>query len=1760
MRLIFLVVLASLVFIPLLGNSLQYTKINPNEINLNFQLPDYSTQSELTNGKQVRKLKVSAPSEENWQDNFSGMPQLVQWVYIPDGYDAQVTLNDTDIETKEDYQCDAEKTDNDVQDWLDVSQPIVFRGNRILSICIKPFRYESQSKQLETLAQADIRVRFVSSNDATDNSRYYTPTTVEMLKAICINREDIRTTNQSPGSYIIFYNGTSLTSVIQPLADWKHQKGFEVHMVETSTIGNNTDDIKGYLQTAYNTWTHPPEYILMLGKPTGNVNPVPTYNEFYHYNTHGDYRYTLLDGSDLVPDAYIGRLTFASSTELQTAINKILQYEKFSGLSTATPNWLNSSFLLGDVYQSGESCRTTITYVKELLQDYNPGVQITETYSGSFPNQITAALFSGVGTYWYRGHGEFSGWTNTNCENLQNNGKYPFISYVTCFTGNFGNNTSLISPAEKFMRVGTPSSPRGAIGVIGASCETHTCLNNILTGGFAFGLYNEGITQCGPTLVRGKLALMANYPQNPANYLNQNFQSFNLFGDPSLDIWLKPVTNIVVTASPELFSNGGNASFRVTLADDTPVEGAWVCLTKGTDELFVSGYTDANGILVLTYNALTTGTVKLTVTKSQHKPYITNITVNMSNPTLSMSSISALNQCYAGSTLSFPISVTNNSASTLSNVIGTLQTLNGDVSIPMNQNSFGNILAGAIAVSQSNYQIEIDSEISKGETIYLNLHLTYDGGSFDIPISCVENGPDLSISDAHFGNNDVLSLGTDSLTISIINNSQVNATNLEAILESTNPLVTIQNPGQTLGNVSVNATVLIPEDYIILVSDSLMEGMNVRFNLRLFNSDGFVQTLYLDKKIGIASTNDITGPDSYGYVCYGPGDSGNFPYAWVETDPALGGFGTNLNLSDLDTEGSGDYATITVPFQFRFYGRAYTQITICSNGFIMPGNRGSIEWMNWGIPGPMVPRPIIAPFWDDLLTDNQSKILYQYDANLHAMIIQWQDLVNKYSPTNRETFQAILFDPFYRTSPTGDSPLLFLYNVFNNVDGGSYGLDYIDHGQYATIGIADHTGLRGLEYTFNNQYPPTAQILTNLSSLYFTTLPSYQVEPNPVLLNCQLNELTGNGNSQVDAGEQFSLNMLIKNTGLGALTESQVTLSSTDPFVSIVQNQANLQTLFSTQTASSSPDFRISISSNCPNLHNLNFNLHIQNQQDQFDIPYALVVHALQINYDNVVITDANNNFPEPGETVQITFNLNNVSMLPAQGLVVALNPPNGVTVFPATQTIDIPAMSTYEVSFQVTLDNTVSQGDAIELGLHTSIAGVYDSLLIIPILVGVPDIVLNTGFEEPDIGTVIPFMYNANVVPSQYIHDSGHEAVMHVEPNDPWSYIFTNQITTQDLQIARVNFSWFNTDSSANISLKVLYSNQPTMLTIWNSTMMTTNPQNTTVDLTDIPPDAEYVIFVFAGNLTGVTTSSIAIDDVSILTVHHAPGFIAGHVTLDLYQENVAQVNLVERFSNTIYHPDANGDFLFPAYQGQCIVYAYLENYYNPDDSLQVTVVSGQTSYNNQINLEKMRAPVNLQYTMTGNVINLSWNLEGQDVTTRGTKADKKKDRFHLPDYYRIYFRYNSFNFQATSDAQTYSRELNMNGNYQIYVCAMYLMDGGEVQTDSSNTISFFYTPDEDNLDIPIVLTLNQNCPNPFNPKTQISFSLPENSRTKLNIYNLKGQLVKTLIDTEYKKGNHTIVWDGFDNNHVPVSSGIYYYKLNWKDKEITRKMVMLK
>lgn len=126
------------------------------------------------------------------------------------------------------------------------------------------------------------------------------------------------------------------------------------------------------------------------------------------------------------------------------------------------------------------------------------------------------------------------------------------------------------------------------------------------------------------------------------------------------------------------------------------------------------------------------------------------------------------------------------------------------------------------------------------------------------------------------------------------------------------------------------------------------------------------------------------------------------------------------------------------------------------------------------------------------------------------------------------------------------------------------------------------------------------------------------------------------------------------------------------------------------------------------------------------------------------------------------------------------------------------------------------------------------------------------------------------------------------------------------------------------------------------------------------------------------------------------------------------------------------------------------------------------------------------------------------------------------------------------------------------------YNSDEEDINVTSTGSADFVIIPEgttdsQDEQILPNTLMLS-NYPNPFNPTTTISFSLNETGYTTLDIYNITGQKVNTIVEENLSAGDHQIAWDGTDLHGNTLASGMYFYKLTNNNQNITKKMVLMK
>jgi len=984
----------------------------------------------------------------------------------------------------------------------------VMRDFHVVRLTIQPFQYNPGTRELRIISSMKIKL-IAAGNEPIRGDRKLSRSFEPIYKGTILNYSQIveRPDFQAPCYLFIYPDDATVSNILDYLLDWKTEKGFEVHAASTSLTGTSTTAIKNYIQSAYNNWENPPEYVCLVGDHGGSYS-VPTWFETWSgYGGEGDQPYSLLDGNDVLADVIVGRLPFNYISELQTLVSKIINYE--SNPYTGNANWYRRALLVGDPSYSGQSTIVTCKAVKEMIQEDNSAFVFNEVYSGDYDGLMNSGINAGVSVMCYRGYIGMSSWDTNDINALTNGFMLPFATILTCSTGGFSGNNCR---SEYFAKAGTSSNPKGAIGAIGtATSGTHTCFNNSITLGTHSALYQEEIYSMGGALVKGKLNLYLCYPQNPRNAVNIFSHWNNLMGDPGLDIYTDIPSELNVEYEDEINSGLEFLEIDVSLLSGLGVENAWVSLLQGNQS--TSGYTNTNGSAFIPLTNFSQGELTLTVTGHNCHPYQSTLDivndvsfVTMSDITIDDDSIgnSQGNNdgvCNAGETIELWIDMHNYGLTAESNVSMNMRATSPFVIIQSNNINYGTIESGETAIAQYPYIISLGSETPGNIDIMFTMDISANGDSWVDAMEISVSGPMLDYDHYNIiGGNVILDPGEMAEMYVTLNNlGDISANGVSATITFEDDRISIVDDYGSFGTIYPGSSSNNNGNRYQITADSqILPGEQIPVSLYI-TTDNYYTTASFLLEIGTVIVSDPLGSDAYGYYIYDDEDDeySLVPfYNWVEIDSSYGGPGTDTGInSDID---HGQSVVLDLPFLMYFYGMMYDQITVCSNGWVAPGETEQEGFMNWRLPGPGGPSPMIAAFWDDLKCISGNVCYYNDSAN-HRFIIEWSRLQNEHNNAE-ETFQIIIRNPVYYPTPTGDSEILIMYNEVNNVNSGSY---RANHGQYCTTGIEDQTGTIGLEYTYNNTYPTAAKPLEDNMALLITTNSPAILEPPVAVLNAQ---------------------------------------------------------------------------------------------------------------------------------------------------------------------------------------------------------------------------------------------------------------------------------------------------------------------------------------------------------------------------------------------------------------------------------------------------------------------------------------------------------------------------------------------------------------------------------------------------------------------------------------------------------------------------------
>ncbi|HNX01719.1 MAG TPA: FlgD immunoglobulin-like domain containing protein, partial [Candidatus Cloacimonadota bacterium] len=843
-----------------------------------------------------------------------------------------------------------------------------------------------------------------------------------------------------------------------------------------------------------------------------------------------------------------------------------------------------------------------------------------------------------------------------------------------------------------------------------------------------------------------------------------------------------------------------------------------------------------------------------------------------------------------------------------------------------------------------------------------------------------------------------------------------------------------------------------------------------------------------------------------------------------------------------------------------FYGVNYQSMSVCSNGFITFTNSQNGDFRNWHLPGALGPNAMVAAFWDDLILLTGAGVYRYYDSVQHRFIIEWYQTKNGYDRTSEETFEVILYDPAYYPTSNGDGQIKIQYKVFNNVDTGGGGSPR--QGDYCTIGIKDHTGLVGLEYSFNNQYPAAAAPLSNNNALLITGIPIVQEAPHILLGELVLQDQ--NMNQIAEPGETVDFGIRLSNMGNTIATNVHASISSVDEYVTILNSSSLYDPIAGQNSGINKTYFRILISPACPDHHIITLTVFITAQGYSWQRYASIQVTKPQLSFGNTYINDINGNnngMADPGESFKIIMNISNPGTVDDKDATITVSTTDQSLIIsnPTIQIGRIPAGQTKQAVVNMSLAQNAVIGNFVTIHYQLSgdnanpINGVYS--------LGIHTTGVYNDFEATNGG----FISQSGWMWGTSNQTSGHSGrnMWGTSLNAEYPANANFILTTPLLMIgsnAQLSF-WHkygceSTYDGGNVSISTDGGTTYNLLTpdggypalsvsslqepCFSGTLSSWVLVN--FDLSQYGNQQIKIRWHFCSD-SMVNGIGWFIDDVSISGFTNPTGIIQGN--LQFAEENPQYTHALIHANNIAVQPDTTGYYQIFLQNGTYNISVDMPSYQTLSSQAVILNATNQTQIVN-FNMNYLPPVPHLWYQVSNHHLTMSWDdLEPSANQFQHFSILRRIDA----DRYLLIGQTTSTN---------YSEDLTSEGEYSYFVTVDYLQ-GTSIPSDSI-TFQSDATGNSDQNVIPAKTVLFANYPNPFNPETHISFALSHDSRVKLEIFNIRGQLVKTLTDEPYTAGTYSVNWNGTDKNNHSVASGMYFYRLSLPGYSSTRKALLLK
>jgi len=695
-------------------------------------------------------------------------------------------------------------------DNVTVSDPFIFRGIRGVNVQFQPFQYNPMTKTLRVVTAMTITLDAVTGD---------APNSILRQNRIPFNREFARIQQDFFANYEevdeLFYEGIDepghlviiayddFIDAVQPLSEWKLQKGIPTEVVPLSEIGTSTYDIQSFLQSKYDIGEL--TYVILVGDDA----QIPTL-----YGSTGagsDPSYVMLDGSDYYPDAFISRISANSSGEVADQVAKFLTYE----LQPPPGDWFRKGTGVGsnDSGGTGMTDWERVDLLREMLLDYTY-TDVDQIYDpGASLSELVSALNEGRSIFNYIGHGAGTYWgttgfSNSNASSLNNGSKMSFIVDVACLNGQWHGMTCL---AEAFLR--NPNG--GAVGMFASSVSCAWVPPCVMQSHIIELLTTEQRYTMGGLSMHGTIHTLESY--NGGSEGIAIVEEYILFGDCTLP--MRTVDPDFVDATYDPIIPLGSTSFIVQT-----IPGAMVGLTMD-GVLYGSAVANSSGIANVEFeDALSVpGEMTVTVTAYNTLPYVIEVNViQPEGPYVAFDSytINDVNGNFDstvdfGETVDMFLSVTNVGVDNAYGVAGTVTTDDPLVTMVDSEITFGDIASDETVTSEDEFIFTVSEETEDGHVVPFSVVITGTDGSgeelqWESNFSVTVEAPILSFVSYSLegtGPDGVFDPGeTVEIVVTLANDGAEGATSVMAAIEESSSYITVDDGSSYMASVASGGT------------------------------------------------------------------------------------------------------------------------------------------------------------------------------------------------------------------------------------------------------------------------------------------------------------------------------------------------------------------------------------------------------------------------------------------------------------------------------------------------------------------------------------------------------------------------------------------------------------------------------------------------------------------------------------------------------------------------------------------------------------------------------------------------------------------------------------------------------------------------------------------------------------------------------------------------------------------------------------------